>query len=262
MNNALKRAVAPLILKIGKRIEQNRFTGDPIIIGSAPRSGSTLLNAILSVHPDIYAIKKQTYAFERWVQAGDGYKIEREDRLYREFLYRKIPKEAIRWSEKTPKNIITFDKILDFYPDALLIHLVRDGRDVVTSKHPRHTPDQYWVSAERWIRDVSFGLTFKDHPRVLTIKYEDLILNYNETIKKLCDYLSLTIHPNFSDWHKHSTIRTSKHWDTSVQKIYSNAVGKWKLDEHRERCNEFMKNQEAVKLLKILKYTVEEDEEV
>ena len=262
MNNALKRAVAPLILRLGKKIERKRFTGIPIIIGSAPRSGSTLLNAILSAHPDIYAIKKQTYAFERWREVDGAYNIERIDRLYREFIYRKIPKKAIRWSEKTPKNIITFDKILDYHPRALLSHLVRDGRDVITSKHPKHTPDQYWVSAERWIRDVSFGLRFKDHPRLLTIKYEDLIQHYDETIQKLCNYLSLSMHPNFSDWHQHATIRTSKHWNSSVQKIYPNAVGKWKKEEHRDRYNEFMKNREAVDLLKSLKYSVEEDEEI
>ncbi len=262
MNNALKRAVAPLILKLGKRIENNRLTGIPIIIGSAPRSGSTLLNAILSAHPEIYAIKKQTYAFEKWIKSGNRYEIERPDRLYREFIYRKIPKTAIRWCEKTPKNIITFDKILDYHPTALLIHLVRDGRDVVTSKHPKHTPDQYWVSAERWVRDVIYGLNFKDHPRVQTIRYEDLILKFEETMQKVCSYLSLTFHPNFLDWEKHATIRTSKHWDSSVQKIHTGAIGKWKRDEHRERYLEFIKNREAVELLKRLDYSVEQNGEI
>jgi hypothetical protein len=261
MNNALKKAVAPLILGLGRRTERKRFTGDPIIIGSAPRSGSTLLNAILSAHPDIYAIRKQTYAFEKWKKEGDHYTIERPDRLYREFIYRKIPSTAKRWCEKTPKNIITFDKILENQPRALLIHLVRDGRDVVTSKHPRHTPDKYWVPAERWIRDVSFGLKFRDHPRVMTLKYEELILDFENTLRKLCAYLKLSYHPNFSDWNKHATIRTSKHWETSVQQIYSNAIGKWKKEEHRERYHEFMKNQQAVELLKDLDYSIEVNEE-
>lgn len=257
MNNAIKRSVAPLIIGLGKRIEKNRFTEDPIVIGSAPRSGSTLLNAILSAHPDIYAIRKQTYAFEKWKLAGDQYDMERKDRLYREFIYRKIPKTAIRWCEKTPKNIITFDKILDFHPRALLIHMVRDGRDVVTSKHPKHTPDQYWVPAERWVRDVTFGLSLEDHPRVLTLKYEDLILKFDETIHKICNYLSLKYHPNFSEWENHATIRTSKHWNSSVQKIYSGAVGKWEKEEHRDRYLEFLKNQDAVYLLKKLEYPIE-----
>lgn len=262
MNNAFKRAIAPLILRLGKRIERKHFPGIPIIIGSAPRSGSTLLNAILSAHPDIYAIKKQTYAFEKWIKTNDHYEIERPDRLYREFIYRRIPGTATRWCEKTPKNIITFDKILDFHPTALLIHLVRDGRDVVTSKHPKHTPDQYWVSAERWIRDVAFGLTFAEHPRVLTIRYEDLILSFEETMQRICSYLSLTFHPNFLEWESHATIRTSKHWNTSIQKIHSGAIGKWKKKEHRERHLEFIKNREAVELLKKLDYTIEPDNEI
>jgi hypothetical protein len=220
------------------------------------------LTAILSAHPDIYAIKKQTYAFEKWKEEGGYTVIERPDRLYREFIYRKIPSTAIRWCEKTPKNIITFDKILDSQPRALLIHLVRDGRDVVTSKHPKHTPDQYWVPAERWLRDVRFGLQFKDNPRVLTLRYEDLITDFDNTLEKLCKYLDLSIHPNFKEWHKHATIRTSKHWDTSVQKIYTSAIRKWEKEEHRERCNEFMQNKEAVELLKVLKYPVNDHEEV
>ena len=246
-----------MILKNGKRLEKTRLTENPIIIGSCPRSGSTLLNAILSAHPNIFAIKKQTFAFNKWIKVDDHYNVERLDRLYREFIYRRIPKTATRWCEKSPNNIISFDKILDFHPTAILINLIRDGRDVVTSKHPKHTPDQYYVLIERWIRDINFGLIYQNHPRVVTLKYEDLILNFDKTIHGLCKSLSLKFHPNFMEWEKYTTIRTSKHWNSSVQKIHSGGIGKWKKKEHIDRCLEFMRNREAVKLLEKLDYTIE-----
>ena len=252
MENRLKRLIKPAIIGIGRKIERKYFTDKPIIIGACPRSGTTMLLSILDAHPHIYGIQNQTYAFASW---NSNDQPNRLDRLYREFIFNKIPENKNRWCEKTPKNIKYFDKILDYFGDnARLIHVVRDGRDVVTSKHPKHTPDQYWVSVKRWINDVSFGLSFNDRPNVYTIRYEDLIENYDEEIEKLLNFLGEDVNSEIKDWFVHTSVKKSKHWANPVQRLHKKAIGKWQKPEHQLRYEEFMSNDQAVNLMKTLGY--------
>lgn len=83
------------------------------------------------------------------------------------------------------------DNIFDYFREGLrFIHIVRDGRDVITSRQPKK-PSKYYVSSERWINDVSAGLNYKDDDRLLMIKYENLVRNYSEIIKKKCEFIGV-----------------------------------------------------------------------
>lgn len=252
MDNAFKRMIRPLIVGAGRSKEKRYFDDEPIIIGACPRSGTTLLLSILDAHPHIYGIQNQTYAFTVWDNGGQPIRL---DRLYRQFILHKITPQKRRWCEKTPKNVQYFGHIQRYFGEKVkLIHMLRDGRDVVTSKHPRHTPDQYWVSVRRWISDVKQGLAFAGHPNVYTLKYESLVQNYESEIQNLIHFLNEDMTTEISDWFHHTAVKKSKHWANPVQNIHSNAIGKWQKPEHRRRYEEFMANDEAVELLKRLEY--------
>lgn len=261
MLNPLKKSINEYIIKLGARIERKHFSDIPIIIGACPRSGTTILLSILGANPNIFAIPKQTYAFDLWeedVRKKEGrgkWHPTRLDRLYLQFLIHHIPKRAKRWLEKTPKHVRSFEKILDYFQDRVkLINMIRDGRAVVTSKHPKHTPDQYWVSVERWIEDVNIGLKLEDHRSVLNIKYEDLIRNFDRTITKVYEFIEEDKPENLEDWIEKTNIKKSMHLAAPVQNLYSHAMNRWHKPEHTERVKEFMNNPEAVILLKKLDY--------
>ncbi len=251
------RFVYPLITYIGKKIEKKHFPGEPIMILGSPRSGTTLLLSILAAHPSIFAIPKQTYAFDVWTENNGMLMPARIDRLYREFIIRKIPASATRWLEKTPRHVQNLDKILKYFDNKIkIIHLIRDGRDVVVSKHPAYmNRRKYWVSVERWTGDVKFAYELSKHSsNIYNVKYEDLITNYDNEIVKLFEFLGEEYSEELKAWYKNTTIKKSKHWGDKVQNIHSKAIGKWKNDEHKERMEEFYANPEAVALLKQLNY--------
>lgn len=257
MNNIFKKAINPVLINLGKKIEKKHFGRNPIIIGACPRSGTTLLLSILDAYPAIHAIQRQTYAFTSWVKEKNLFIPDRLDRLYRELVLHKIPQQANRYCEKTPKNIKYFDKILDYFgKNVKMIHVVRDGRDVVTSKHPKHTPNEYWVSIERWVSDVEFGLSFNVHPNFYTLRYEDLIFSFDETMKKLSEFLEEDFSIDSQSWIKKTSVIKSKHWGGSVQNLHSRSIGKWKDPRHQKRIDEFMKNKDAVNLLVKLGYSL------
>ena len=192
-------------------ISYKRMTDAPVIIGGCERSGTSLLLSIISAAPDIYAIKEETWAFCYGPEAG--FNSQRPIRPLRLLKYIGLepPKPThIRWCEKSPANIFDFDEILHhFNNNAKLIHIIRDGRDVVTSIHPNNKATT-WVSIDRWIASASAGLKHMDNPAVLTIKYEDLILYFEETATKICNHINESHSDHIIEWHRHATIRTNK----------------------------------------------------
>lgn len=97
--------------------------------------------------------------------------------------------EAHRWCEKTPKNILFAEEILNYFgPDARFLHIVRDGRNVVTSRHPGR-PDSYYVPPERWVRDVSAAREVEHHPQLKTVRYEDLTSSPLQSLRDIFDFL-------------------------------------------------------------------------
>lgn len=253
MDNIVKKITRPLIIGIGKKVEKKHFSKPPIFIVACPRSGTTLLLSILSAHPNIFSIKRQTYAFDKWSQEQNPVPL-RLDRLYRELLFRKIKTTADRWLEKTPKHLENIDKIMRFIPEAKIIHLIRDGRDVVTSRHPHHTPDEYWVSTNRWVDYIETGLKMEKYPNVMSVKYEQIVQHYETEIKKVLAFLNEDYCQEMKHWFDHSQIKKSKHLKNRLEKIHSKVVGRWKKQEHENRVREFMNNKRAVELLNKLKY--------
>jgi hypothetical protein len=242
------RAVGPIKM-------ESKFNQSPIIIGGCGRSGTTLLLSIIGAHPNIFSFPDEVMAFFDWEKDDKGiYKPQRIDRLYRSILFNRIPKGVNRWCEKSPPNVLYFDKILDYFnEDVYLIHIIRDGRDVMLSQHPKN-PDEYWVSSERWINDVQAGLKFKDHPQVLTIKYENLIVDYNNTIEKICDFIGENCTEEVYSWIENTNVKKNEAWSGKVKKLHSSSIEKWKKEENKERVTEVMQNQEVVRLLEKLDY--------
>ena len=227
-------------------------------MGGCARSGTTLLLSILSAHPEIYAIPILTDTFCLNVHS---YKFKKNipfglvDLAYFYYKYfNKIPSSYNRWCEKTPMNVRYFDKIIKYFNAKVkIIYIVRDGRDVILSILPEK-PNDFQVSPERWISDVSIGLKYINNPNVYTVKYEDLVMNYEETIKKICTFLDIECDYHLLNWHKFTKIRTSRAWSGEIKEIFQDSVGKWKKTKYKERVEELMQKPKAIELLKKLGY--------
>lgn len=236
-----------------------RLFKPPIIIVGCGRSGTTLLLSILSAHPDILAIPFETNAFCLRRKEGSFLGIIplfHIKRIYRYLIKKSNLKSYNRWCEKTPKNVRHIRDILFYFRKYVrIIHIIRDGRDVVTSLHPLN-PTDYWVSIKRWKEDTVAGLKYRDHPQVFTIKYENIITDFENSIYKLCNFLKIDYNIFISNWFEYATVRYHNgiHKNGQIKKIYKNSIGKWKKSEHNRIIDELMEDDKAVKLLKLLDY--------
>lgn len=255
MDKYYKTPLRLLVNALGSRYE-NRFQEAPVFIGGCGRSGTTLLLSVLSAHNRLFCHPKELGLFnKRQDVLKQGKKdLSRKHRMHLSFILNRIPKTATRWVEKSPSNIKHIPKI-DTYTDGQFkfIQILRDGRDVILSRHPT-APDRYWVDPERWINDVTVGLTWINDPRVHTIKYEDLLSNYEATIRGICDHIGIETSPEILNWHEHARVTENRAFFSKVQPLTTSSIGKWREPKNAKRVAELTDKPEAVALLKQLGY--------
>ncbi len=256
MDNWFKRNLSsPIINHFGRAKVERHFTEPPILIGGCGRSGTTLLLSILSAHPSIYAIPYETDAFTQWKNDNGSIIPTRLDRFHRAILTGKLSESHNRWCEKRPANVNHIQSILDYFgPKAKFIHIVRDPRAVCTSYHPSDT-NNYWIPIDRYVQDVSNELLYKFHPQVYTLKYEDLVLETDQTMLRLCQFLEIDHSVELKDWVNHASVRENKAWLNSVQPISTANLSKWQDPIHADRIIEIMSNPSLLKIMDSLGYT-------
>jgi hypothetical protein len=196
----------------------------PILIVGAPRSGTTLIRSILSAHPHL-AISYESNIFS-WQTRYPEITRENFDAFWQDFVSSRLfasyhveaepLRERVlasgevsyrgvfgsvcreyaasvnkpRWGEKTPRHYGRLDTLLDWFPDARVLYTLRDPRAVAAStiRAPWgarfvHVPAREWNAAvavmERWQPD----------PRVLVVRYEDLVADVEREVRKICEHV-------------------------------------------------------------------------
>ena len=104
-----------------------------------------------------------------------------------------------RWADQTPSHLLHIPEIRQAFPEALFVHMIRDGRDVALSLGKpgwvRPLPGQrhnlrtaaamYWAWMVR--KGRQYGQTVK--PDYLEIRYEDLVQSPHVTLRRLADFI-------------------------------------------------------------------------
>jgi hypothetical protein len=203
----------------------------PFFVVGCVRSGTTLLQSLLDAHPRI-AIPPESQIFTRFARVFDRYGDLRQPRRRRRRVadvlgdgriqdWRRgvgvvafcggLPAPSLRgvlgrlfslyaqregkprWGEKTPYHVRNIREIKTVFPEAKLIHLVRDGRDVAESwRRVFAGPNSIPAIARRWRRDV---LAFHDATRwldptdFLQVRFEALVQSPEEQMRRIFAFL-------------------------------------------------------------------------
>jgi hypothetical protein len=219
-------------------------SGEPILVVGCGRSGTTLLLSILGAHPEILAVDEESYAFYPFPFRLSPLVNALQDQKQKAWT---------RWCEKTPKHVRAIPEIIEAFEGKVkIVHLVRDGRDVVTSKHP-NADREYYISPERWVADVGAGWANKQY--TLLLRYEDLVLQPRESLAVLCEHLELEFDERMLDFEQFSTVKANKAWEGSqVSALSKESVARWQGPEYAERIQEFLNFPGSTKLMEQLDY--------
>jgi hypothetical protein len=104
-----------------------------------------------------------------------------------------------RWVEKTPNHVFCVKRIQQYIPDALFIHIIRNGPHTVASLVDvgRKYPDQWGRNPEslvesavrRWNVALRESLQYRGDPRHYMIRYEELVSDPVRILSGLCGFL-------------------------------------------------------------------------
>ena len=112
--------------------------------------------------------------------------------------------------EQTPKNLYYLEEILLFFPNAKVINLVRDQRDVLLSQKNkwkrRYLGSKAFplfetfrsfinyhpiLTAKVWNSSLSYTAKYLDHPNIKLVYFEDLLANSENVVKDICKFLQI-----------------------------------------------------------------------
>lgn len=102
--------------------------------------------------------------------------------------------------DKTPGYINHFELLKEIWPQAKLIHIIRDPRDYALSVKKTWGRNIY-RAAYRWSLTMAsiHRNNFSKRDDYIEIYFEDLLNNASETLKKICDFLLIDYESNMSE---------------------------------------------------------------
>jgi hypothetical protein len=197
-----------------------------IFLVGAPRSGTTMLQSLLASHPSIISFPEtkffQYLLYEQLSQSLPNRlekffvdEIKRPDLLKswvdgqsdldKAYCFIKILDELAEeqdkciWLEKTPEHIYFIDYLENLLPDALFIHILRDGIDVIASMYDasRKSPEAWggiWdldFCIKRWQEAVSISNQYFDKPNHVLVKYEQILENPQRVLSEICKFIQI-----------------------------------------------------------------------
>jgi hypothetical protein len=143
-----------------------------------------------------------------------------------------------RWGDKTPQNLFRVPDLLACFPDAKVVAIVRDPRDVYLSLLGRDwAGDSSWEIG-RYIEQCDALVTRwrKRFPpeRFTSVRYEDLVLDPEQTLRTVCSFADLDFEPAMLDFHEHAGTNVQG-WELEIgahtkllRPVTAADVGRWR----------------------------------
>ncbi|GAA4707805.1 sulfotransferase [Phytohabitans rumicis] len=140
-----------------------------------------------------------------------------------------------RWGDKRPAYVTNLPALARLFPDALFVHVIRDGRDCVASlkQMPWHRTGIY-QAISAWAQAVDHG---RWAARVLgpgayhEIRYERLVTNVGPELAALCRFLHEEYDPAMTDPAALATLAVPdrKSWHARTRSaIGPDRIGRWR----------------------------------
>ena len=196
-----------------------------------PRSGSTLLESILSLNPEVKDLGEVSFLEESLQKTDNLFEVKN---LYAEKV-KFINSEKKIFTDKNLFNFLYCPVIYNFFPSARIIHCTRNPLDNILSIYRTNFLNQSFSSSLKDITDIylyqmkimheyksKFGSIIYDYD------HDKVVQNPEETIKNLINWLDWEWSDNYLSPHKS---KRSVFTASSVQvreKINSYSSGYWK----------------------------------
>ncbi|MBO3747081.1 sulfotransferase [Streptosporangiaceae bacterium NEAU-GS5] len=251
----------------------SEFSDRPIFIVGCPRSGTTLLQLMLHAHPRIAVppetrilvpaynnrrshgdmrLARNRRALAKWIARGQRTQFKDLGIDGDAFIARAMEGPGSlgsvvglvyamfaelhgkqRWGDKRPPYIRHIPDLLRLFPDAQIIHLIRDGRDCVASlkEMPWFKGDTY-EAAHRWVEAMDFGTKAERRlppDSYHELRYEDLTADPEFELTRLCAFLGEAYHDAMREpFRVADIVPVHKEWHVNTRaEVTTSRTGTW-----------------------------------
>lgn len=240
---------------VGERFDDARPA--PVFLMGFFRSGTTLTQEVLAAHPDVFVADEADFiwAVQREVHRADPStattaaklaKLDREGiQRLRNFYWNRVEGRFGNemgqrcFVDKFTLNTVDAGLISCIFPDAKILFVKRDPRDVCLSCFMQlMVPSPATVQLLEWERTARFfaqTMAWWEFVRpqlgipVLEFRYEDAVAGFEQTFRRVFDFIGLTWDPAVMEFHKSAAQRTISTPSRSqvVQPLYGTSVQRW-----------------------------------
>jgi len=181
--------------------------------------------------------------------------------IYKQYATQQGKSTLKYWGDKNNYYIKHIDQLIQLYPNAQFLHLVRDGRDVATSylnmskiksdsMYAPNLPKDIESIATEWNDNntlASKSLETLPSNRWHLVRYEDLVTKPQSTLTSVCDALQLEYHHSMLEFH-HANLKKNLEpkdfmaWKAKTfKKIDTKSIGKYKTELKSTEIEQFEK---------------------
>ena len=223
----------------------------PVFIIGMPRSGTSLVEQILSSHPDIFGAGELNDIKELVCQAladtvssdelnrFGAFNVKKLDELAESYLAKigEMGGIAKRVTDKMPANFIWLGFIQQLFPNARIIHCQRDPRDSCLSIFFQ----EFSRGGHQYANDLGdIASYYSEYQRlmahwqsvlklpVIEVKYSELVADFEGEVRKMIDFLDLDWDERCLDFHKSERTTATASWDQVRQSVYTKSLDRWK----------------------------------
>jgi tetratricopeptide (TPR) repeat protein len=256
-SNEIDRMIARCTPKwIARAPELGSTDATPVLIVGMPRSGTTLVEQIISMHPEVSAGGELNFwnqrgaAWHRSVAAGNETPFVSTEHQVSEFLakaaadylgvLRAIAPTAARVTDKMPFNFLWAGLIHRAFPRAIIIHCSRTAVDTALSIHQTHFHPTLafptgGAELVAYFRDYQ---RLTDHwrsvlpaDRFFEVDYAELTRAPEPAIRRMIAACGLAWHDAcLRPESNPRAVKTASKWQTR-QPIYRTSVARWRRYE-------------------------------
>ena len=252
IDRLLARCTPELIARVS---ELGSCDATPVLIIGMPRSGTTLVEQIVSMHPEVGAGGELNFWNERgaaWHRSGAGSEKQgvSEELVAKELLtkaaadylavLRAIAPKAARMTDKMPFNFLWAGLIHVAFPRATIIHCRRAAIDTALSIHQTHfhpslafpTGGAELVAYFRgYQRLMDHWRSVLPADRLIEVDYEELTRAPEPVIRRIIAACGLSWHDAcLRPESNPRAVKTPSKWQTR-QPIYRTSVARWRRYE-------------------------------
>jgi len=222
----------------------------PVFIVGMPRSGTTLVEQILASHPRVFGagelqdmgkIARQLRLTPDTIPSPEHPANLTRETLNQFAAYyadrlRKFSDHALRITDKMPQNFLLIGLIWQLFPNAAIIHCVRDPRDTALSIYFQNflgshaysfdlkNIGEYYLQYERIMRHWKddFGVP------MLELHYEELVAEPERISREMVAYIGLEWDEQCLRFHESKRTVVTASFQQVREPVYRASIGRWK----------------------------------